>query len=405
MKALVYHHSPVRFLACQALGRIWRRRFFPRVAPLALRDVPFSIPGEDWAILRPRLCGICGSDLNLLRGAESVLLEPYGSFPAILGHEVVAEVAKAPSGSGLLQGDRVVVDPLLPCRVRGLPPCPACKAEKPNQCANFLVGPLAPGPVMGYNASVGGGMAEFLAAHPTQLIKIPRTMPDEVAVLADSLASALQPALDHYPDNGHTVLIVGAGIIGQHLLRCLRALGSTACIVHVARHDFQARLAELGGADMVLRSPGRQELGEAVGARFLPTTLGGGNLEGGADLVFDCVGGTRTLQDSLLALRAGGKYVMVGTAGRVGPVDLSSLWFRQLTMTGANCYGYGHHRRRTVRTYEQAVRLLAGKRYNVEGLLTHTFPLAQWTTAFQTVFHKKRHKSVKVALDMRKNTD
>ena len=38
------------------------------------------------------MCGICGSDLNLLKGAESFLLEPYASLPAVLGHEVVAEV-------------------------------------------------------------------------------------------------------------------------------------------------------------------------------------------------------------------------------------------------------------------------------------------------------------------------
>jgi threonine dehydrogenase-like Zn-dependent dehydrogenase len=401
VKALVYHHSPLRFLACKALGRVWRRRFFPRIAPVGLRETPLSIPYEDWAILKPRLCGICGSDLALLRGAESYLMEPYGSFPAILGHEVVAEVARAPAGSGLLQGDRVVVDPLLPCRVRGGEPCPACRDGRPNMCQRFLEGPLQPGPVMGYNASVGGGMAEYMAVHPSQLVKIPRTMPDEKAVLADSVASALQPALDHYPDNSHTVLVIGAGIIGQNLIRCLRALGSTARILCVARHRFQAELAEQGGADQVVRSTRRRDLAAALGARFLPTTLGGGNIEGGADLLFDCVGSSATVETGLLTLRAGGKFVLVGTAGRLGPLDVSSLWFRQLTVTGVNCYGQGLYRRRTVRTYEQAVRLLGGKRFSSEGLLTHTHALRHWPRAFRTAFHKARHKSVKVALDMR----
>ncbi|NTW35980.1 MAG: zinc-binding dehydrogenase, partial [Syntrophobacteraceae bacterium] len=117
------------------------------------------------------------------------------------------------------------------------------------------------------------------------------------------------------------VVVYGLGIVGQHILRLLRALGARCRIVAVARHPFQRELALSGGADAALINPPRAELGECIGAALLPTTLGGGNLEGGADLLFDCVGSAHSFQEGLLALRGGGTYVLVATAARLRGVE------------------------------------------------------------------------------------
>jgi threonine dehydrogenase-like Zn-dependent dehydrogenase len=170
--------------------------------------------------------------------------------------------------------------------------------------------------------------------------------------------------------------------------------------VVISRHPFQQELARQGGADLVLASPKRKDIGEAVRARVLPTTLGGGNLEGGADIVFDCVANTHTFQESLLALRGRGTYVMVGTAGTLGPVDVSSLWFRELRVVGTSCYSFADFRGQRVRTYQKAMEMLAGN-YPCEGLLSHVYPLSEFKRAFKTAFDKSRHKSVKVAIDLR----
>jgi len=401
MKALVYYRSVVRYLLAKGLSRLRPRTFCARVAPLRLQEIEFSPPGPGWVILRPRLCGICGSDLRLLKGAESFLLEPYASLPAVLGHEVVGEVIEAPPGSEWRAGDRVAVEPILSCAVRGAPPCRYCAAGAYNLCENFLEGELAPGVIQGFTRGAGGGMAEMMAGHPSRLVRLPDHLPDEVAVLTDSVASALQPVLDNFPADRDTVIIYGAGIIGQHLLRLLRALGSKARVVMVARYRFQEELALEGGADVVISNPSRALLGEAVGARLVDTTLGGGNLEGGADLFFDCVGSTSSLQEGLLTLKGRGTYVMVGTAGTLGPVDFSSLWFRELKLTGSAMYAHGVCQGRTVRTYEKAVELLARGDYPCRGLVSHLFPLADYRRAFKTAFDKRRHQSLKVVLDLR----
>jgi threonine dehydrogenase-like Zn-dependent dehydrogenase len=402
MQALVYERSVWRYLLAKGLNRLRPRTFWARLAPLRLKEIDFLPPGPPWVVLRPRLCGICGSDLRLLKGAESFLLEPYASLPAVLGHEVVAEVQEAPSGSDWRPGDRVAVEPVLPCEVRGVPPCRYCARGEYNLCENFLGGDLAPGAILGFTRGVGGGMAEMMAAHPGRLVRLPDRLADEAAVLTDSLASALQPLLDHFPKDRDTVVVYGAGIIGQHLIRLLRALGSAARVVAVARYPFQEQLAREGGADPVLNAPSRARLGEAVGARWVPTTLGGGNLEGGADLFFDCVGSRNSLQEGLLTLRGRGTYVLVGTAGALGPVDFSSLWFRELRLTGSSMYAYGVWQGRQVRTYEMAVELLALGDYPTRGLVSHRFPLAEYRRAFQAAFDKRRDQSLKVVLDLKK---
>lgn len=401
MKALVYHRSIPRYLLSAFFSKIQRKRFHHLVTPLKLEDVAFTPARPGWVSIRTRMCGICGSDLNLLKGAESMLLEPYASLPMIIGHEILGVVDSAPQGSGLTPGQRVVVEPMLDCLVRELPLCRFCTKGEYNLCENFLDGALPPSTVLGFNAKASGGMAEMTAAHPSKVLPVPECLSDEDAVLVDSMASVMQPILENFPAPGETVLIWGAGVLGQHAVRCLRAMGFAGRILVIARHTFQADLARAGGADEVLRSPSRQELAKACGARFIPTTMGGGNVEGGADLVFDCVASSGTFQEALLALRARGRYVMIGTAGDLGKVDVSSLWLRQLQVTGSASYATALWQGERVRTYQVCLDLLASGGYTTQGLLTGLFRLEQWKEAFQSSFDKAGSGSMKAAFDFR----
>jgi len=231
---------------------------------------------------------------------------------------------------------------------------------------------------------------------------VPDALSDEDAVLVDSMASVAQPILENFPEPKDTVLVYGAGVLGQHAVRTLRALGFAGRLAIVARHGFQADMAKAGGADTILRSPTRKELASALGGVFVPTTMGGGNVEGGADMVFDCVASPRTVQEGLLALRARGRYVMIGTAGTLSGVDFSSLWFRELVMTGSASYATALWRGERVRTYQVCLDLLASGRYPTAGLLTGLFGLDDWKKAFQSAFDKAGSGSMKAAFDLRR---
>jgi len=400
MKALVYHYSIPRYLLSAFFSKIQRRRFHHLVTPLKYQDVDFKPVRPGWVTIKTLMCGICGSDLNLLKGSESMLLEPYASLPAVLGHEVLG-VVEDPAGTGLAKGQRVVIEPVLDCAVRELPPCPSCERGDYNLCENFLDGALPPGSFLGFNAGASGGMAEMTAAHPSKVLPVPDCVSDEDAVLVDSMASVMQPILENFPEPGSTVVVWGAGVLGQHAVRCLRAMGFAGRLLCVARHGFQADLALEGGADEVLRSPDRKALAKACGGRFIPTAMGGGNVEGGADTVFDCVASTGTFRESLLALRARGRYVMIGTAGDLGKTDVSSLWFRQLTVTGTAGYSTAMWNGERVRTYQVCLDLLASGGYPARGLLTGLYRLDEWKKAFQDSFDKRGSASMKAAFDMR----
>ncbi len=232
-----------------------------------------------------------------------------------------------------------------------------------------------------------------MIAHPDRLVRLPDNLTDEDAVLIDSLAAALHPVMEHLPPDDAVVMVYGAGIIGQHTIRVLRHLNCRAKIIAVARYPLQEALAQAGGADVVLVKPSRRELGEAVGARWLPTTLGGGNFEGGANFFFDCAGGQQALQDGLLLLCGQGTYVLMATSGSVKGLDLSSVWFRELHLTGSAMYAFGQVQGRRVHTYKLAVDFLASGTYPMEGLVTHVYPLSEYRQAFQTAMDKGRRQS------------
>ncbi len=102
---------------------------------LHLGDIPEPVlPARNWVRVRPSLAGICGSDLSAIGGHASLYLDPLTSYPFVPGHEVV----------GVLDdGSRVVVEPALGCKVRGIEPmCPRCAEGRPGLCYNVTDGPI-----------------------------------------------------------------------------------------------------------------------------------------------------------------------------------------------------------------------------------------------------------------------
>ncbi|MGI8684184.1 MAG: alcohol dehydrogenase catalytic domain-containing protein, partial [Acidimicrobiales bacterium] len=169
MKALVYERSIPKFAAARVASALGGAA--NRVGPLHLTDVDEpALPGPGWHRVRPRLAGICGSDLATVDAKSSRWFEGVVSFPFVPGHEVVGD---------LDDGTRVVLEPVLACAARGIhPPCDACAAGDNGNCERISFGCLEPGLQTGYCSDTGGGWSHALVAHDSQLHKVPDAMSD-----------------------------------------------------------------------------------------------------------------------------------------------------------------------------------------------------------------------------------
>src|ERR687890_515876 len=128
-----------------------------RVSPLQLEEItePVLLTPE-WVRVKPRLSGICGSDLSTLSAQSSPYFSPITSPPFVMGHEVVGEVVE--DNSGFRAGERVVVEPALGCAVRGIePPCASCASGRYALCVNVARGDISPGIQTGFCRDTGGG--------------------------------------------------------------------------------------------------------------------------------------------------------------------------------------------------------------------------------------------------------
>ena len=95
MKALVYDLNAPRIIASKLLGCISPTAYTGRFAALQYREIPdVGLPGDDWVLIKTRLCGICGSDYKQIFaiGNWDNPMTALISFPQILGHEVVGTI-------------------------------------------------------------------------------------------------------------------------------------------------------------------------------------------------------------------------------------------------------------------------------------------------------------------------
>ncbi len=407
MLAVRYVKSVPRWLLLKALGRRFRGLCTSRLSPVELADVPEpKLPGPRWVRVRPRLSGICGSDLASITAEGSPFFAPLTSFPFVFGHEVVGMVTEIGAAvQGVRTGDRIVIEPVLHCGVRGIAePCAACREGRTGNCTNVTLGDISAGVQTGYCRDTGGGWSPSLVAHELQLHAVPEGMADEAAVLAEPFSCALHGALRAVSGGSAPgqFLVIGCGTMGLLTIAALRALDVPCRIIALAKHRHQQELARALGADELV-PPGRgayDRLCKLTGATLHYPELGSPTVLGGFDVVFDCVGSPRTVDDALRFTRARGRPVLVGMPSIPKTVDWTTIWYKELEVLGTYTYGIEDIAGERLRTFTLALRLLARGRPDLRPLVTHKFPLPQYRDAIRTALDTGRSGSIKTVLDL-----
>ena len=343
MKAIVFKRKEARYAAGKLAAKVSSDAAL-KVGPLSLThlDPPDLPEAGTWHRLRPRLSGICGSDLSTIACETSLYFEPLVSFPFVLGHEIVGD---------LEDGTRVVIDAVLGHAARGeTPPHLEAAPGDGNDYGHSIAGHLKAGIQTGNCASTGGGWSTELVVHDSQIHPVPESFSDEAAVLVEPCASGYHTALKAVAGEVDLVVVIGAGTIGLCALAALRKVAPGATIIAAAKHSEQRSLAEELGADVVAKpSELRRAVRRACGCRMT-----GDLLSGGADVTIDAVGSAASLADAIAVTRPRGRIVLSGMPGSV-QVDLAPVWHRETEIVGSYTYGTEHL---------------------PDGTETHTFPLA-----------------------------
>jgi len=403
VQAIQFKGSIPRYAFSTALGKLNDGFFYNSFSNVQLKDLPPPAPPNgEWVEVTPFYGGICGSDMGLILLKDSPYSSPLVSFPFVIGHENCGTISKVGSEvKDLQEGMRVVIDPLLPCRTRGIKKiCPACSQGNESRCANFTKGDISPGLMTGTCRDTGGSWSEVFVAHKSQVIPLPSKISWKSAALIDSFASALHPAARYLPQSPkERILIIGGGPVGLCLVYALRALDFQGEISILTKYDFQAQAAKQAGADKVI--PLSKETPELVaenyGLEMLKPLIGKSFPRGGVDFIFDCVGSSRSISDGLSWLKPGGNLLLVGLASFPRGIDWTPIWLKELNVRGIFAYSTEEYKGQKLSTYQLAVQLISEKNIDLAPLLTHTFRLSEYKQAIRANLNKKENSLIKSA--------
>lgn len=407
MKAIQFNVTIPRYVTGLALSKLYPSALWSGLSCTSYGEIPDpELPGEEWAIVQTQLGGVCGSDTSAIFLKASPYLSVLTSSSFVFGHENVGAIAEVGrQAGGWKAGQRVVVEPTLWCAPRGFTQlCHFCARGEVNRCERVTQGSLSPGLGIGNCRETSGSWAPYFLAHRSQLYAVPEAISPENAVLIEPFAVGLHAALQNFPKDDDKVLIVGAGSIGLCMLAALRGLGSQAEILVLARHAFQAEAAQRLGASHVITSRDTAEvygeMAELTGGSVKKPIIGKQVLLGGADLTFECVGSSQSLDDALRLTRNGGRMVVVGVPGIAKGVDWSAIFIQELEVKAAYIY---HHAEqfggRQWKTFDLAIDLMATGKVDLGWMVSHKFRLEEYRQALELTHRRGGQRALKIAFE------
>ena len=316
-----------------------------------LETVPVPQIGPREMLLRVHSCGVCGTDLKKIATGSH-------SAPRIFGHETSGTVAAV--GDEITQyrpGDRVIVFHHIPCRE-----CFYCRHKTFAQCATYKkVGCTA-----GFEPS-GGGFAEYvrvmdwIVEHGT--VRIPDDVSFQQACFVEPVNTCMKgiEALRLAP--GEKVLTIGQGPIGIILSVLARRAGAT-----LITSDLYPERLRIGASFGLATSIDASRTSVVDHAREL--TAGRG-----ADAVILAVGGNSLIRTAMDAARPGGRVLLFAqTQHGEAVIDPAAVCVDEKTLVGSYSA--------SVDLQEDSVRFVMSREMNLEGLISHRFPLTQCAQAF-----------------------
>ncbi|MGA7870047.1 MAG: alcohol dehydrogenase catalytic domain-containing protein [Candidatus Binatus sp.] len=248
---------------------------------------PVAAPGE--SIIGVSVAGVCGTDLEIARG--------YMQYRGVPGHEFAGRVVE--SQSAALRGKRVVGEINAGCGR-----CAMCDSGLARHCPNRTV--LG---ILGRD----GAFAEFLRLPDINLIPLPDSIPDDVAVFVEPLAAAYEIFEQVHPARNRTIVVLGDGRLGALVALALK--GEKYLPIVAGHHrEKLARLAGLG-----LETAEESSLSDKF------------------DVVIECSGSGSGFRRAVELVRPRGKIILKSTAAAAAEINLAPIVVNEISVIGSRC--------------------------------------------------------------------
>jgi len=319
---------------------------------IVVEDVPMPQPAPGEVLLRVEACALCGTDQRVLKGEKHV------DVP-IVGHEITGTATALGDGvTGVELGARFAIQTVIGCGH-----CPMCAIHRENLCERGFG-------AIGYQWN--GGFAEYMimpkiGVDQGCLIPIPADLDAGVGTLLEPLSCCINGMRCIPMEDAEQVLVFGGGIIGVLNALVARARGAKTITIMDVSAERLALLRRLGlPFDHFVNSATTDP-----GAWVKEHTQ-----DRGVDVVV-VAASVKSLVPAGLALlaRDGHLSIFAGMpkSDPVSPIDLNLIHYPELHVHGANSS--------VRRDYLEAGALLQSGKINGHQLVTHTFPLVQFTDA------------------------
>ena len=375
--------------------------FKPTIYELVeLEEIPEpELINENWVKVKVKLGGICGTDIHILEIDQSTNQLNFVSTPAVPGHEIVGVITELGTNvKNLNIGDRVLIDEVLSCEVRGIELCGACKEGNNNLCYNLDKGDISPGFIIGLCKDTGGGWGQYVVVHKSQILKIPDSISFEDALIAEPLAGSIHGVLKNLPKDDDKVVVVGCGVMGLSTILALKVF-SKCKIICLDTRQYQLDLAtklEVDDVFLASKSTFIRKIARKLGVRTVSPPLQDPILiGGGADIVFDCVGNTSSLTTSLRLLKPRGTLLLIGQPANL-TLDWTPLFVKEINLIASNTFGSEIIDGEKKRTMQIALDLIASRQVDVSDFISHKFALENYKEALEVASNKSEHNSNKV---------
>ncbi len=320
-------------------------------AALTEIDTPRLQPDE--VLIEVKSGAICGTDVHFYHWDSAAGNFPV-KFPMILGHEYSGDIVEVgPAVQGLSVGDRVSMETHIPCGK-----CYSCGLGNGHNCQEMgLVGMNYP-----------GVFSKYAKAPAKVTFKLPPGVTYEEGSLFEPAGVAMRGIDEAHISPGDTVVVVGCGPIGLIAIQMALAVGASQ-VIGIDVKDFRLDMAKRMGASTL--NPSRDNIVERVREAC--------GRKGGADVVLEISGAAEVYEYLFDILRLEGRVVTIGHVARPVSVNIS----KQINLRGVSLKGvFG---RRIWETWEHLASLVAAKRIDLAGVITHRFPLEAFHEAFAQV--------------------